>query len=69
MTNVNSNSGAPFNITTGGNYNGNGLFNARPSFATAGFGGGMHMPMGMGGPGSPGRKSPHRNAASLPVLK
>jgi hypothetical protein len=32
---VTMNSGAPFNITTGGNYNGNGLFNARPSFATA----------------------------------
>jgi hypothetical protein len=32
---ITMNSGAPFNITTGGNYDGNGLFNARPSFATS----------------------------------
>jgi hypothetical protein len=32
---VTINSGAPFNITAGGDYNGNQLFNARPSFATA----------------------------------
>jgi hypothetical protein len=32
---VTINSGAPFNITTGGDYNGNQLFNARPSLATA----------------------------------
>jgi hypothetical protein len=28
-------SGSPFNITTGGTYDGDGIFNARPSFATA----------------------------------
>jgi hypothetical protein len=32
---VTINSGSPFNITTGGDYNGSQLFNARPTFATA----------------------------------
>jgi hypothetical protein len=32
---VTMNSGAPFNITTGNQYNGDGIFNARPAFATS----------------------------------
>lgn len=32
---VTMSSGAPFNITTGNQYNGDGIFNARPSFATS----------------------------------
>ena len=32
---VTINSGSPFNITTGGQYNGDGIFNARPALATS----------------------------------